>query len=520
MNTALDNCISSIPVEVNASMYPNQSISTKERRFTCPICGEYVYLAKNGVFGHKDRTDESDYCERRVDSSGNSYSLQYRVGLPLYIRRDTISNTYELKIGFPAIPYDILKIAAEAEVTISDRANIQKTENFVKYKLDRFSSSETTFCVIDFVPENDKAYSVNKSKFGYYLDKYISNYADGFLNSSAIFTYHSNGEGRKIHKGDTIEANTDYILVTSNYINENGIEIERIGKLKLHYFNGYNVYRIRFSDHNEVIYNHLVAFCHDNFRVTLVRKKPELLPLWPPTIQMNNRYEIINGDKDSVCAAVLPSNAQPKIYKHFDLSFTEYEVTKTDSVNYVNIDCSSNCVITISKVYSLDSFYFKKAAYKDMTKHIGHEPIFQGAVLKNNTIEVTAVASDIECFINKGYILTGIYKDRTIDIKHNRAEIAGLNDIILNRCYENKRIPINKYIIKKHEVTPDSAFDFQDNPLEGCIVPITPAAVMFLRQHYDEIRNKEYFRKIIITGKISLDELKRIYYIIDKGKEI
>lgn len=519
MNTALDNCISSIPVEVNASMYPNQSISTKEQRFTCPICGEYVYLAKNGVFGHKDRTDESDYCERRVDSSGNFYSLQYRVGLPLYIRKNTISNTYELKVGFPAIPYDILKIAAEAEVTISDRANIQKTENFVKYKLDRFSSSETTFCVIDFVPENGKSYSVNKSKFGYYLDKYISNYADGFLNNSAIFTYHSNGEGRKIHKGDTIEANTDYILVTSNNINENGIEIERIGKLKLRYFNGYNVYRIRFSDHNEVIYNHLVAFCHDNFRVTLVRKKPELLPLWPPTIQMNNRYEIINGDKDSVCAAVLPSNAQPKIYKHFDLSFTEYEVTKTDSVNYVNIDCSSNCVITISKVYSLDSFYFKKAAYKDMTKHIGHEPIFQGADLKNNTIEITA-ASEIECFINKGYILTGIYNDKTIDIKHNRAELAGLNDIILNRYYENRRIPIKKYIIPKNEATPDLAFDFQDNPLEGCIVPITPAAVTFLRQHYDEIRNKEYFRKIIITGKISLDELKRIYYIIDKGKEI
>ena len=154
-----------------------------------------------------------------------------------------------------------------------------------------------------------------------------------------------------------------------------------------------------------------------------------------------------------------------------------------------------------------------------MTKHIGHEPIFQGADLKNNTIEITA-ASDIECFINKGYILTGIYNDKTIDIKHNRAELAGLNDIILNRYYENRRIPIKKYIIQKNETTPDLAFDFQDNPLEGCIVPITPAAVMFLRQHYDEIRNKEYFRKIIITGKISLDELKRIYYIIDKGKEI
>ena len=515
MNTALDNYISSIPIEVNASMYPNQSISTKERRFTCPICGEYVYLAKNGVFGHKDRKDESDYCERRVDSSGNSYTLQYRVGLPLYIRKSTISNSYELKIGFPAIPYDILKIAAEAEVTISDRNNIDIAKYCAKYKLDRFSASETTFCAIDFIPENDKAYSVKVSKLGYYLDKYISNYADGFINNNALFTYHSSGEGRKIHKGDTIEANTDYILVTTNHISQKGITMERIGKLKLRYPNEYNVYRISFSDSNEVIYKKLAEFCQENFRVTLVRKKPELLPLWPPTIQRNNRYEIINGH--SVCAAVLPSNARPKIYKHSDMNFTEFEVNRANSVNYVNIDCISNCVITISKVYSLDSFNFKKAVYEDLIKRTGHEPIFQGADLDNDTIEVKTNTTEIECFINKGYILTGIYKDKTIDIRHNRADLIGLNDIILTRYYENKRIPIKKYIIKKHGTIPDLAFDFQDNPLEGSIVPITPIAITFLKRHYDEISNKEFFRKVITTGKISLKELKLIYSFINKG---
>ena len=44
MNTALDNFISSIPVEVNASKYRNQSISLDTHRFTCPACGEYVGL--------------------------------------------------------------------------------------------------------------------------------------------------------------------------------------------------------------------------------------------------------------------------------------------------------------------------------------------------------------------------------------------------------------------------------------------------------------------------------------------
>ena len=45
MNTALDNYISSIPVEVNASKYHNQSISLDTHRFTCPACGGAVSVA-------------------------------------------------------------------------------------------------------------------------------------------------------------------------------------------------------------------------------------------------------------------------------------------------------------------------------------------------------------------------------------------------------------------------------------------------------------------------------------------
>ncbi len=520
MNTALDNYISSIPVEVNASKYLNQSISLDTHRFTCPACGEYVGLVINGFFRHGKRNDESDFCEKRVDSTGSSYSLQYRVGMPIYIRRNSISNYYELKIGFPSIPYDILKTAAGTEVTIADKSNIEKATYTAKYKLTRLSPSETTFCELDFIPSNDRSYSLRLSKYGYYLDKYLSNYADGFINNNALFTYHS-GEGRKIHKGDTVEANTDYILVSSNYFNENGVELEKLGKLKLRYMNRYNVYRVRFSDSNEIVFKRLVSFCHENFRVTLVRKKPELLPLWPPTIQKNNRYEVINGR--DVYAAVLPANAEPKIYKHSDMSFTEYEVTKTNALNYVKINCNSNCVVTVSKIYSLDSFVFRRAAYEDTIKRVGHEPLFQGAVVVSEIIKVDTEITDLECFINKGYILTGLYKDKTIDIKHNKAELDGLSSILVSRCYDNKRIPIKSYIIKRQAPIVDITFDFHDDPLKGSIVPITPAAVMFLKQHYNEISNKEYFRRIIMTGKISLSELRQIYAIIsgiNKGDEI
>lgn len=512
MNTALDNFISSIPVEVNASKYHNQSIPLDTHRFTCPACGEYVGLVINGFFRHGKRTDESDFCEKRVDSTGSSCSLQYRVGVPIYIRRNNMRNDYELKIGFPSISYDILKIAADAEVTIADKSNIEKATYTAKYSISRLSPSETTLCELDFIPANDRSYSLYLSKYGYYLDKYLSNYADGFINNNALFTYHS-GEGRKIHKGDTIEANTDYILVPSNYINENGVFLEKIGKLKLRYMNSYTVYRVHFSDSNEVIFKKLVAFCHENFRVTLVRKKPELLPLWPPTIQKNNRYEVINGH--TVYAAVLPANAEPKIYKHSDMSFTEYEVTKTDHLNYVKIDCSYNCVVTVSKVYSLDSFYFKKSVFEDNIKRIGHEPIFEGANVEAETIQVDADTANMACYINKGYILTGFYKDRTVDIKHNKAELKGLSSILVSRCYDDKRFPIRKYILERQITVADITFDFHDDPLNGSIVPITPAAVVFLKQHYNEISNKEYFRRIIMTGKISLAELKRIYAIID-----
>lgn len=157
MNTALDNFISSIPVEVNASKYHNQSIPLDTHRFTCPVCGEYVGLVINGFFRHGKRTDESDFCEKRIDSTGSSCSLQYRVGVPIYIRRNNISNDYELKIGFPSIPYDILKIAADAEVTIADKSNIEKAAYTLKYSISRLSPSETTLCELDFIPANDRS---------------------------------------------------------------------------------------------------------------------------------------------------------------------------------------------------------------------------------------------------------------------------------------------------------------------------------------------------------------------------
>ena len=81
--------------------------------------------------------------------------------------------------------------------------------------------------------------------------------------------------------------------------------------------------------------------------------------------------------------------------------------------------------------------------------------------------------------------------------------------------YDNKRIPIKRYILERQTTAANITFDFHDDPLKGSIVSITPAGVEFLKEHYDEISNKEYFRKIIMTGKISLAELKRIYAIME-----
>ena len=280
MRTALDHANFFLPVEVDVSMYPNQSISTKERRFTCPICGEYVYLDKRGYFGHKNKSNEMNYCERRTGLTGQAYSLSYRVGLPIYIKKKSkVSNSYILTIGFSSIRNNVIKSYPEVKITISDSMNPQSK---VSYQLNRFLEKET--CQLDFIPENNKNYDIDLSDCPKELNCYLSNYADGFINGRAIFTYHS-GEGRKIHKGDTIETNTDYILVSADSIEEIlGMVSERIGEL-INTTAQYCVYRIRFEPSNRDVFQRLIYFCQDNFRITLVEKKPELIPLWPPTIQ-------------------------------------------------------------------------------------------------------------------------------------------------------------------------------------------------------------------------------------------
>lgn len=516
MKTALDHYINILPIEVNASSYVGQSISTKERRFTCPICGEYVYLDIRGRFGHKNKNNESDFCERRTESAGISHTLSYRVGLPVYIRL-LAGDLFCLKIGFPPLQKDILKKLSSENIKVQIYDDIKNDKKCITYNLneERFSFEQTSFLDINFIPESERSYKIELSQYSDLCNKYWSNYADGFVNDKAIFTYHS-GEGRKIHKGDMIEANKDYILVSVSDIIKAGVQTKKIGRLKVNSEKIYNVYKIRFDDSNENIFKNLIDFCHDNFKITLVKEKPELIPLWPPTIQNNNSYGIIKNDNNlKVYSAVLPLNAEPVIYRHSDLGMTENKLHKSEFIHHIELSLYNPCAITVSKAYSLDSFGFRNIIYRKSASQI-NEVIFEN-IETNGYNLIIKKNQPIEYLLKKGFVLTGIYDNRVIDYKFNENiinETNGLRYIVLSRITDSS----NRVIVKKYSVYFDTKCDsknfvFITNPMIGCMVPITSEIADYLRNNYND-KTKYYISQILMSGEMSLFELKRLQSLI------
>lgn len=227
MKYAIDRYGIGNEIEVNADDFDNQHyIPQRRTRFYCPECNEIVFFrAKGGShpnqFYHKEKTDRTPECDKRVDGRSN-LTISQRVGLPLFITQISTGN-FQLNIGFPAISAKTLDNAAQFDCTVK-MSSYQQCRT-VKVNQTNFLSDNTTLIPIDFIPLYGRNYSISvvgKAQF-FDLQRKWSNYADGFESNGAIFSYSETG-GKKFVEviayllTDTImllSETTFYIILTS-----------------------------------------------------------------------------------------------------------------------------------------------------------------------------------------------------------------------------------------------------------------------------------------------------------------
>lgn len=320
MRTAIDRYSVGVEKEVNADEFDGIYIPGRLNRFFCPECGEIVYFRSKGGyqpnhFYHKEKTDSTPECDKRVDGRSD-LSLSQRVGLPIFLSRIG-TNHFQLNIGFPALGKEMLQKASQANAVVKISADNQHRE--IRIDQTNFIEDAITIIPINFIPSYGLNYRIRitKDTYVYGLDRKWSDYADGFENAGALFTYEETG-GKKVRRGDAISVSRDYYLLTrykppeDEHIVTKGIGSMTIGSIN------YSIYhfKVEVSVDDSFGYNNVSNLLKRKYGVWLLEKQPELIPLWPPVVEQETMIPI-KQDTPVYCA-VSSGNDTPNVFMYSD----------------------------------------------------------------------------------------------------------------------------------------------------------------------------------------------------------
>lgn len=363
---AIDNYEVGKQREISASEVINDRYRFRSERFICPECNEIVTLVDRinaePYFRHGNRTETSPECDKRVDGR-SGLSIYERVGLPIYLKRD-LGDSFKLYIGFSPLGQALLKQAFnnKERLIIGSRASGWCQERSFFITPTSFYEDQTTLIPIDFVPINGHNYSISYSgsSISAAIHKVWSDYADGFSNIGAIFSFSESG-GKKIRRGDSITTEKDYYVVAkhfSSYFSE--ISNRVVGTVSLNNTN-YKVYviNINVSINNLIQFKRIGDFLKTAFGVWLLGKTPELITLWPPVIENEGFIPVLPSTV--IYSSVISGNDMPLVY-----IYTGTSSSKTK----VNYDCYGNHTISLQ-------FYGSEIVVSVDRKYVGHEVIYR-----------------------------------------------------------------------------------------------------------------------------------------------
>ena len=348
MKTALDFYDRGKQKEVNADEY-DRSQSYSRNRFICPECGEAVHLTGNrnsNHFAHFKMNDVSAECDRRVDG-GATNSVYERIGLPIYIRKNSSGDFY-LCMGFKALPSVLMEnaINESLSVKIDDK-------NIYRINTERFSCENTVLIPMDYIPSRGHRYRISYEPINkaYAVSQHWSDYADGFSYEGAIFTVSEQG-GKKIRHGDSITTDKKYYWVRRQpqlpkFIP--GIKMKKCGRLILKDRVLNVFYGLFSSDITEAEFDCLTAYLRSNLKIHLLEKLPEFVPIWPPVVKTEEGY-IVNNSEKGIYGYIVSGNDNPRIYVYQGIREIPDELESVNHLAFVRI-WNQETLVNIDRKY-------------------------------------------------------------------------------------------------------------------------------------------------------------------------
>lgn len=340
--------------EVSAKSFSGIFIPNKNNRFYCPECGEKVFFRMCGgahpdMFYHAKKTPVTPECERRVDGK-SGLSLYERTGLPLFLTVN--GNACTLNLLFPPIgEKELLDLGKNDSYVIVSTNFGEERKTPINGTI--FYSDKETLLPLNFLPVTEDVYHIRYLNGSYALRKKWSDYAEGFSMGGAIFEGSDTG-GRKIKRNGSIVVGEEYYLVSRTFAPRfKEIKHEKISSMILSGQN-YSVYKISvdIKEDNTQRYRTIAEYFQKVFRVGLLKKKPQLITLWPPIVETSDAvYAPINGEKKLYCV-VSSGNEDPNVYEYKSIMANALRLEKEDSgISSLVLNVDEKKTISVDRKY-------------------------------------------------------------------------------------------------------------------------------------------------------------------------
>ena len=505
MRYAIDRYIAGKECEVAASEFYGKYIPRKHGRFFCPECGEPVYWRSRGgpnpdVFYHKEKTDRTPECDKRVDGRSD-LSLVQRVGLPLYLIKEH-GGAFKLNVSFPSLGQQLFEklFAEQTAVKISAGSTREKT---LPINNTNFYKDETTLIPVDFVPDYGRNYriSISSSKWSVSLGRRWADYADGFESRGAIFAYSENG-GKKVHRGDSIAIGQKYFLVSRQFDSPyHEIQARVVGKVYLNR-QDHTVYElvVKASTADASRFSIINSYVKRTFGVWLLEKVPELIPLWPPVVFQEEMVPVKQADK--VYCSVVSGNDDPKVYMYSPSGVSEVAVKKYGANKTVAIPLRNDLSVSVDR------------------KYIGRELNFSSSKTFSSTFKPSfLILNEDEIEIDEASLTTKILEAGFVIKSNLKAEaFIESTDCVCQRVLirqEKTDVPARRNphaiifvsegtVLHRVEVTtpPKTVRELKNIEIEDLLLHCHGAYLPISRWAIQQINDNEVIRQMIRNGKL------------------
>lgn len=521
MDCAYNNSKLGIQVKVRAADISDHY----KRQYICALCGEPVRFYRGEIqkphFRHERGSKIAQTCEFYAEniSEFSEDKLKKKIsGLPFYLKQ--IGNFFQLYLGF--WPVDEPTLTEEKRIGQKITINSETKQQVGVIDIANVCANETYHLPISWIYDS---YELSYKKSETALSEIWGVNASRIFLKGKFFRI-NDVYSRSISLNGVINTDTSYyFLFQGSAPSKSFLKVEEIYSLLTNEVQIWKVCKIRFTK----ITKESVKYASDH-HLQLLEKPPELIPLWPPSIQNNLKY--IHQKTDLTTYRLNSSHEHGKweiaIFNKYEVPTDKIEVPLEDPIFSIEVDNEIQYLSFFDTDNDLVSIVAgddkKTISYQQPTLELKwrKKQILPGSELKAIKNADLSIETDMKCDIirTRNYIPYDIFRDKISllsvpDLSNGDTVVIRHGLDILTPVYfrKSKKIADNEY----SNNLSDEALYQKLLLLRGTctVAPIQFKYIAAGLENYP--KTKEYLKKALKTGRISKQAVD--YFLKDKGKE-